>query len=119
MLALPSAAIELKEQAREARMLERWLAVDRAGLAGSAGDGRNTRRLMFSDTPDFVAWTTGRPTVWLTRDEFGRLFSGRGGSLPPAIPRHPGPADTWFHREDPRHSGDQAGEHLPAVRPTP
>lgn len=108
LLALPAGAIEMKEQAAQARALEVWLARDRVALAAARRAPGDAPRLMFSDTPDFVAWTTGRPTVWLTREEFDSLF-GSGHVPPLGIPRRPDPADTWFHRGDPRDARDQAG----------
>jgi hypothetical protein len=118
MLALPWTATEMKEQARQARALERWLAADRAALASAHRNRGNDRRLMFSDTPDFVAWTTERPTVWLTLDEFERLYGAagadraRGARLPAELRQRPDRADTWFHHGDPRDPEDQAGFRL-------
>ncbi|MBI5709370.1 MAG: hypothetical protein HZC42_03575, partial [Candidatus Eisenbacteria bacterium] len=67
------------------------LAGERAALRARAGGG-----LLFSDTPDFAAWTTGRPTVWLTRAEHDRLPEIATAERP----ARGGPGDTWFH--DPR-----------------
>ena len=90
----------LVESSGEARMLERWLAVERAALARESVPAGARSAPMFSDTPDFVAWTTHRPTLWLTREEYQRLYahSPRGGrsDLPPP----PRPDELWFH-EDP------------------
>ena len=113
-LALPSAAIEIKEQAAQARSIERWLAADRAELVAATRSPGGHRRLMFSDTPDFVAWTTARPTVWLTREEFDRLF-GSGGAptfRPEDLPPRPWPEDTWFHSGDPRDPAGQKGRRI-------
>ncbi len=138
-LMLPSTIPALLGEARQARALEARLARERAALAARVTPAaRLTRltalglerpapvvdapppRLMFSDTPDFVAWTTGRPTVWVTRAEYERLPlpppprpPGRAGGrdalsaevrLPAptdTLPARGGPADTWFH-DDPR-----------------
>jgi hypothetical protein len=110
LIAVPSAAIELKEQAALARSLERWLVFDRRALAGAHATTEERSRLMFSDTPDFVAWTTGRPTVWLTRAELASVF--RPGAEPPPGMQAPQPEDTWYHRADGRDAGDQAGFRL-------
>ena len=73
LLLLPSIAPAMAESAREARELHGRLRRDRDALhALAAGDHD---RLMFSDTPDFVSWTTGRPVVWLTRAEYRALPS--------------------------------------------
>lgn len=111
MLALPAAAIEMKEQARQARELERWLVADRAALAAVHARAGEPPRLLFSDTPDFVAWTTGRPTIWLTVEEFEALFRADHG-LPPGIRGRPAPEDTWFHEGDPRDPEGQRGFRL-------
>jgi hypothetical protein len=124
--------------ARQARTLEADLARERAqlaplactavrlpritplGLETPADTIRAAPRLMFSDTPDFVAWTTGRPTVWVTREEYERLPAAAPVAVaPPAktpkgkraeaaplvsaaappdtLPTRGGPEDTWFH----------------------
>jgi len=129
LLMLPSTLPALDTATREARMLEARLARERSALASrvtpatrlarltplglempadSAGAG--VPRPMFSDTPDFVAWTTGRPTIWVTRPEYERLPAPRT-ALPrgqaqrgvaaaaPAdtLPTRGNPEDTWFH----------------------
>ena len=113
LLVLPSVAPALREGAREARRLEAWLAFDRQGLV-RLSDAAHRGRLVFSDTPDFVAWTTGRPAVWVTREEYARLYSVSGAPrrLPAGLPAATGPADAWFHRDpvDPAKS-------LPAASP--
>ena len=91
LLVLPSIAPALSDAARESRALATRLAAERAALRDHSGGG-----LMFSDTPDFVAWTTGRPTVWLTRAEHDRLPAAATADRP----ARGGPGDTWFH--DPR-----------------
>jgi hypothetical protein len=116
LAALPAAGVQLRAQADEARMIGRWLALDRAGLAAAVRTEENATRPMFSDTPDFVAWTTGRPTLWLTREEFDRLY-GLGGArnpLPEGLPARPDPADTWFHRGNPRDPAGQRGAPIGA-----
>jgi len=136
LLMLPATVIALRQETREARALAIRLAAERATLAPrvtpAATLPRLTRfglerpveathaapRLMFSDTPDFVAWTTGRPTVWVTRDEYARLpepvSAARPGSQNPQpakqgaagtpLAAHAGPlpargaaGDTCFH----------------------
>ena len=137
LLVLPSTVSELRAGAREAGALRIRLAAERAALASRvtpeaalprvtalgieprAGTSRKAPRLMFSDTPDFVAWTTGRPTVWMTRWEYDRLPTPTaarstgvaprdsrpdrrmtpGAKLPvepQSLPSRGGPEDTWF-----------------------
>ncbi|HVP15316.1 MAG TPA: hypothetical protein VMS88_07215 [Terriglobales bacterium] len=138
LLLLPSTAARLWSETRDARALEPWLARERAQLAPLTTTGarlprltglgltlpadtlRETEpRLMFSDTPDFVAWTTGRPTVWVTRGEYEKLPASAppaakraraGAQEPPAagtaaladtLPVRTGPENTWFHDRRP------------------
>ena len=102
---LPATGPALREAATEAHLLERWLALERVGLARLAAVPDAARRPVFSDTPDFVAWETGRPAVWMTRPEFERLYGGaapgRPAPLPRGFPERPGPDEVWFHA-DPR-----------------
>jgi hypothetical protein len=117
LLMLLATVPALQRGAREAREFAALLATERAALAARItpaatlprltasglerppGEAPTAPRLMFSDTPDFVAWTTGRPTLWVSRDEYARLPApGLTGSTdsPPAR----GTADdTWFHEE--------------------
>jgi hypothetical protein len=126
LLILPATVAALREDAREARGLEVRLAHERAalarlatpearlprlgllGLERPADTGRTPPRLLFSDTPDFVAWTTGRPTVWVTSRQWEDLPASappgvarrRPGSTPAdSLPPRGGPADTWFHAD--------------------
>ena len=54
---------------------------------------------MFSDTPDFVAWTTGRPTLWITRNEYARLPAPATAVSASSPPARGAAADTWFHKD--------------------
>jgi len=107
----------LRQEAREARAFAAQLAVERAalaprvtpaatlprltalGLERPAGLAPTAPRLMFSDTPDFVAWTTGRPTVWVTRDEYARLPAPGAAVSAGSPPPHGAAIDTWFHED--------------------
>jgi hypothetical protein len=133
LASLPATLVALRSEHDQARVLERWLAVDRAGLAERAASPANAGRPMFSDTPDFVAWTTGRPTLWVSREEFHRLYPGFGGATEPAdasaspsaaraeasaaspvpsLPPTPRPEDLWFH-VDPRNPAANLGGPVP------
>ncbi len=96
LLALPSAAAAWRTAAREAGPARAALAEERAALvrmhAGTAAGP------MFSDRPDFTAWTTGRPVVWLRRDEYERLPDcAAGGPVPTAPPCKAAHEDVRFH----------------------
>jgi hypothetical protein len=140
LLMLPATVPTLMQQTREARALEVRLAAERAalaprvthaaalprltplGLEAPADSLHQKPRLMFSDTPDFVAWSTGRPTLWMTQAEYERLPAApapatspptRGGAkqkkgavkiavettaaAPDTLPFRGGPDDVWFH----------------------
>src|SRR5262249_5809969 len=70
--ALAFGARALAAEARESAALRAWLGAERAALAtrSAAASGR---RLLFSDTPDFAAWTTGRPTIAVSIDGYRAL----------------------------------------------
>jgi hypothetical protein len=99
LMALATSLPTLMDAAREARAFEARLALERAALAARpAPDGG----LMFSDTPDFVAFTTGRPTVWLTRAEYMRLpMRGTPSSVTSERPARGDSLETWFHDAEP------------------
>lgn len=95
LLLLPGTLRDVHAEARRSDALRHRLEAERAALAARPAPAR---ALMFSDTPDFVAWTTGRPTVWVTREEYLRLptctRAARADTLPPC---RDGAAETWFH----------------------
>jgi hypothetical protein len=109
LLMLPVTGPTLRETAAEARLLERWLALERAGLPRLAAAPDGARRPVFSDTPDFVAWETGRPAIWMLREEYEALYRGAGAaSRPRDLPAAPGADDVWFHA-DPRDPAKNLG----------
>jgi len=70
-------------------------------LARAAADSP-TPRPIFSDRPDFVAWTTGRPALYVSREEYLALYPPDGpleADRPHGLPRRRNPADTWFHAD--------------------
>lgn len=114
LLLLPSLLPALSQEAASARASRARLGSERASLRSRFGDAQANRpakgaasspdptRLIVSDTPDFVAWTTARPVLWLTRNEWERLpgvetvIPGGRGAVTPARP----PRDaTWFHED--------------------
>jgi len=86
----------VREAEREARSLEARLAFERAALAPLSERGVMRPALLFSDLPDFAAWTAARPVVWVTREEFARL-PAPGEPNPGGLPERGGAAETWFH----------------------
>jgi hypothetical protein len=95
--ALRDAAIEGH---REAELLadERRALVP---LTAATADSANPRPI-FSDRPDFVAWTTERPAIYVSLDEYRALYPA-GGPLetvrPHGLPPRRDPAATWFHAD--------------------
>jgi hypothetical protein len=67
------------------------------GIERPAGTTPATPRIVFSDSPDFVAWTTGRPTLWISRDEYGRLPTSGVPASADSPPLRRAEDDTWFH----------------------
>jgi hypothetical protein len=48
-----------------------------------------------------VAFTTGRPTVWVTQAEYTRLpMRGTAAAETPARPARGDSLETWFHAAD-------------------
>ena len=104
ILVLPSTIMELTRSTREARVLEARLESEREALrplrlstinARLPGDVKELPP-MFSDTPDFVAWSTGRSVVWVTADEYLKLpFPSEPGAG--VIPYRGSAEYTWFH----------------------
>jgi hypothetical protein len=118
LLMLPSTIPTVSEATRDSRRLEGRLVSERAALHALAAD---RDRVMFSDTPDFVAWSTGRPVVWMTEDEYRRLPGpGADSSGTRDRPVRGSGNETWFHP-----SSGSSGTLLwprieaPGVRATP
>ena len=64
--------------------------------------------MVFSDTPDFVAWVTGRPTLWVPRDAFERLYASADTTAAASLALPPRRAVAgWFHENfrDPARPG--------------
>lgn len=101
LLVLPSALPALKGAADEAQVLATRIAAERVELARalpSTPGAPGPPRLVFSDTPDFVAWRTGLPAVWSTRAQFERLYPARGPGDAPALGLPPrARVAGWFH----------------------
>ncbi len=87
--------------ARTEAPLERALLRDeRAALAGlAAPPAAAPPAPLFSDRPDFVAWTTGRPAIVASPERYVALYplDGRAVARPPGLPARRDPALTWFH----------------------
>ena len=81
-------------EARQSAALRDWLETERAALASRSAPALR-HRLLFSDTPDFAAWTTGRPTIAITREAYLALPAAARRSR--AVPARGAAADEWFH----------------------
>jgi len=119
VLLLPFTLHAAWTESRQSAALRDWLVTERAALASrSAPEAR--ARLLFSDTPDFAAWTTGRPTIATTRA--GYLALPASGATT-GLPARGTALDEWFHadvRARPAPTGGgSAAESLapPAARP--
>jgi len=107
LVMIPATGPAMREEAEQARSAERLLADERAAIAAWAARlgpapadsaAGPAARLLFSDTPDLVAWTTGRSTVWLSHEQLARLPLEAVAGGPPA---RPDARRTWFHPGDP------------------
>jgi hypothetical protein len=98
LLASPAVVPALREGEREARAAERRLAFEEAAVAPLGAAVAERGALLFSDRPDFAAWTANRPVVWITREEFARL-PGEGEPNPLGLPVRGAATATWFHLE--------------------
>jgi hypothetical protein len=116
VLALPSVIPAVREAEREARVLERRLAFEKASLAPLTLGAATQRALLFSDLPDFAAWTADRPVVWVTREEFGWL-PAQGEPNPRGLPERGSATATWFHVTRGAESPPKSA-HAPHSRPT-
>jgi hypothetical protein len=109
LLSLPASLPALRDACDQARVLARRITVERQQLAAAFPHGHAPTRIVFSDTPDYVAWITGLPTLWVTRAQFERLYPPGGGAgdaprfdLPPR-----NVVAGWFHDDfrDPENVG--------------
>jgi hypothetical protein len=90
----------LRRAAEEGRLAAALLARERAALAEVATTPRGARRPMFSDRPGFASWTSGRPTLYTTREEYEALYPASGpvvAERPHGLPARRDSSDTWFH----------------------
>jgi hypothetical protein len=101
LLVLPSTLPSWREASLEARATESRLALERTALRRLAAPDTIAPPL-FSDTGDFVAWTTGIPTVWAPREQFTQLYAPSRDSLRRHLGLPPRErARGWYH-DDPR-----------------
>lgn len=121
MLALlPSTGPAMNDAWREGRTLRHRLQAERSALRALELPAP-PRSVVFSDTPDFVAWTLHRPVVWLSLPEYL--------ALPPAGPvvslerPAPSPEDALvFHGQEGRGGislAGRSGDRLPAAPSRP
>lgn len=98
LTALPA----LEAGRREGVLARARLRAERTALAAlpAAVTGGNP---VFTDTPDFVAWTLRRPSVWVTRAEYTALPPAGGAPAPRSDrPARRDDDATWFHEADGR-----------------
>lgn len=98
LLVLPALAPEVRTAATEAPQLRVRLAGARRALAPLAlerGTPASRARLLFTDRPDFAAWSTGRTCVWLEPREWERLPAAGPGDTASrtSVPAMPSRAD--------------------------
>jgi hypothetical protein len=98
-----SAVPALVQARREADSARVRLRAERAQLAALPRALPGGDAIVFSDTPDFVAWTLRRPAVWVTRAEYEALpFAADSVPGPPDRPARRAGDATWFHAADGR-----------------
>jgi hypothetical protein len=98
VLALPATVPAVIQAEREARTLERRLGFEEAAVEPLGAGVAAQHSLLFSDRPDFAAWTADRPVVWVTREEYGAL-PDPGAPNPRDLPVRGATTATWFHVE--------------------
>ena len=114
MLSVAPAGMALHDAWREGREARARLQSERAALAQLHARAGGSQLVTFTDTPDFVAWTTGRAAVWMSREEYEALPVAVAGVAPPRDRPTRGPGDlVWFHAAEGR------GEALPNSTPAP
>ena len=119
LMIAPSSLPALRGAASEARVLEQRIADERAALLREFPEAHaGMPRLIFSDTPDFTAWTTGRPSAWVSRAEFERLYGPEGEAAEIGLPAAEAVAG-WFHDDfrDPASRGRRFGAPRTAAEP--
>ncbi|MFN8586269.1 MAG: hypothetical protein U0704_00570 [Candidatus Eisenbacteria bacterium] len=103
MLAVPGAGMALHDAWREGALARtRWHA-ERAGLAVRFAEAHPRPRLVFTDPPDFVAWTTRRAALWMSAEEYAALpLADSTGAAPHDRPARSPNDVVWFHAAEGR-----------------
>jgi len=92
------ARLHARELDRERMALRAWSA-ERAARAPESSSER-AQCLLFSDLPDFTAWSTGCSVVWVTSREYARLpLAADGSGLP--VRGANAADDARFHDDEP------------------
>ena len=113
LLALPATIGALHTGALEAARARDLLAAERSALAAAALPER-ARRPLLTDRAGFTSWTTGRPSIWISRNGFEALYRDGGAqAYRRGLPAAPDSLDGWFH------AGHWATGEPPQVRPAP
>ena len=94
-LIVPESVIALSGAQRTAETLRSRLGSERRLMRRALATPPTPDAIVFSDTPDFVAWTVRRPAVWLTAAEHERLPAA--GARDGPVPVRDESTDPWFH----------------------
>ena len=87
---------------REGREARTRLSEERIGLAVRFSEAASRPAMVLTDTPDFVAWTTGRAAVWVSREEYLALPRATPGVAPTDRPTRSADDVVWFHAAEGR-----------------
>ena len=102
MLSAPTTGMALHDAWREGREARTRLSEERIGLAVRFSEAASRPAMVFTDTPDFVAWTTGRAAVWVSREEYLALPLAAPGVAPTDRPTRSADDVVWFHAAEGR-----------------
>jgi uncharacterized membrane protein YhaH (DUF805 family) len=135
LITVPVSFPAARAAGQEARLLEVRLAAERRALkAEFESFGRDSflgpdiphryvpPPVLFSDSPDFVAWTTGLPTFWSSREAFAELYPPEGPGLAPQFGLPPrDQVEGWFHDDvrDPTATGSRVSPHSGPINDRP
>jgi hypothetical protein len=113
MLSAPTTGMALHDAWREGREARTRLSEERIGLAVRFSEAARRPAMVFTDTPDFVAWTTGRAAVWVSREEYLALPLAAPGLVRTDRPTRGAGDVVWFHAAEGR--GGVLPIEMPAV----
>ncbi len=97
LLVLPSIGPALNDAWRDGQRQRERLRVERAGLRSLEFPAAPRGTTLYSDTPDFVAWTLERPVVWVSLAEYLALPQRTPGAMSAARPERTPDDGVVFH----------------------